>query len=1003
MAHAAKSRFWRKCRIYFRRFRITVLLVILALLGAVIYLNQTGLPGFVKRPLLAKLRARGVNLEFSRLRLRWYRGIVAEDVRFGQAKDPASPRLSAKEVEIELNEHALARFQLQVDALDLRQGRLEWSVGDTNAPDRTLTVQDIHTRLRLLPGDQWALDDFRARFAGARFILSGSVTNASAVRDWKFLHGKRPIRGAEWSERLRRLADTLDKISFATPPELRLMVDGDARDLPSFTARLTLHAPDADTPWGKATHVVFAARLFPGAGDEVSHAKLNLKAGTASTPWADAADLDLELHLGALAGQTNLVEADLIVRAAHAETKWASITNAQFTAHWIHSLTNAIPLSGRTELRVAAATTRWASAGNVRFTGNLGEATNPPPADPSWSWWTNLQPYLVDWECELTGLQSEKLVAERVLCAGQWRAPDLTVTNLHAELHGGAVEAAAALDVAARRASFDVASDFDVQKIAPLLAEKTRRWFGKYTWAEAPRLRGSGAVTLPAWTNREPDWRGEVLPTLRLAGEFAVTNGTYLGVAADWAHSHFSYTNMVWHLPDLEAGRPDGQIRLVHVADDSTSNYYFQVHSTIDPGALRPLLTTNQQRGFDYFKLTQPPVIDAELWGRWRQHDRIGFRGRVALTNFTFREQTADRFVTELRYTNRVLELAEPLLWRGTQVLSAAGIAADFNTMRIHFTNGFSTAEPLVVARAIGPQTARTLEPYHFSQPPTVRVSGYAPLKGASDADLRFAVDGGPFAWLKIKVPHITADVHWLGDTLVLTNVQSEFYWGDAAGHADIDFNRDQPGTDFRFAATVTNVHLPLLMADLATRTNHLEGWLSGQLVITNANSANSNSWQGYGQARLHDGLIWEIPVFGMLSKPLDAVVPGLGSSRVSEGSAQFIITNGVIFSDNLEMRAPALRLHYDGTVDFDGRVNARVDAELFRDTWLIGRVVSLVLWPVTKMFEYKITGTLKEPKTEPVYIPKLLLMPLHPFRTLEDWFSPDSGKTNAPPVFKEP
>ena len=71
MAPAAKSRFWRKCRIYFRRFRITVLLVILALLGALIYLNQSGLPGFVKRPLLEKLRARGVDLEFSRLRLRW--------------------------------------------------------------------------------------------------------------------------------------------------------------------------------------------------------------------------------------------------------------------------------------------------------------------------------------------------------------------------------------------------------------------------------------------------------------------------------------------------------------------------------------------------------------------------------------------------------------------------------------------------------------------------------------------------------------------------------------------------------------------------------------------------------------------------------------------------------------------------------------------------------------------------------------------------------------------
>ena len=99
-------------------------------------------------------------------------------------------------------------------------------------------------------------------------------------------------------------------------------------------------------------------------------------------------------------------------------------------------------------------------------------------------------------------------------------------------------------------------------------------------------------------------------------------------------------------------------------------------------------------------------------------------------------------------------------------------------------------------------------------------------------------------------------------------------------------------------------------------------------------------------------------------------------------------------------MRAPALRLLYEGTVTFDGRVDARVDAELLRDAWLIGRVVSLVFWPVTKMLEYRITGTLSDPKSEPVFIPKLLLVPLHPIRTLEELFS-EPAKTNAPPVFR--
>jgi len=91
-----KRRFWRLVRIYFRSFRITIWLIALLVLGCLIYVNQVGLPGFVKRPLLQRLREHGIELQFSRLRLRWYQGIVAENVRFGRAGDPLTPELTLK-------------------------------------------------------------------------------------------------------------------------------------------------------------------------------------------------------------------------------------------------------------------------------------------------------------------------------------------------------------------------------------------------------------------------------------------------------------------------------------------------------------------------------------------------------------------------------------------------------------------------------------------------------------------------------------------------------------------------------------------------------------------------------------------------------------------------------------------------------------------------------------------------------------------------------------------
>lgn len=1002
MVREAKSRFWRISRIYFRRLRIVVLLVMLAALGLAVYLNQVGLPDFLKRPVLEELRGRGVDLEFSRLRLRWHRGIVAEEVHFGRTEKPLLPRLTARELEIDLNPRALARLRLQVDAISLRGGNLLAPVTGTNAPPRTLRIQNIEARLRFLPGDEWSLDDFRARFAGAEFFVSASITNASAIRNWDSLRGPRAEREVSVPDQLRRLADTLETISFTTPPEMRLMVRGDALHLPSFTVRLVLKAADADTPWGQTTNVLFAAHLQPGEDQALTQARLTLVAAGAHTPWAEATGVDLAVELKTEAGQTNLVNGRLTLAATTAVTKWASGTNLHFTAGWVHSLTNPIPLYGQIEIQSSNAITRWAEADNVHFAARVRPASDIPPVDAALVWWTNLQPYQLEWNVAVTDFKSEKLAVDRVSAAGRWETPGLTVTNLHAELHGGKLEADAALDVLTREVTFHVATDFDGQKIAPLLTPGAQRWLARFSWLEAPRVRGSGALVLPAWTNREPDWRAELQPSLRLAGEFAVTNGTYLGVAADWARSHFSYSDMTWHLPDLEAGRPEGQLQLEHRANDRTKDFYFRVHSTLNPRIVRPLLNERQQRGLDFVTFSEPPVIDAEIWGRWRAYELIGARGQVALTNFAFREQHADAVVTQVRYTNLVLEFIEPRFWRGTQAMSAAGIRADFNTHRIHFTNGFSTAEPLVVARAIGPKVGRTIEPYRFTHPPVARVNGYAPLKGSTDADLRFDLAGGEFAWWLFQLPNIAGEVHWQGQTLALRNVQAGFYWGSAAGQADFDFSRDTPGTDFGFAASFTNVNLPMLMADLLVRTNHLEGWVNGQLVITNANSAITNSWQGYGQVRLRDGLIWEIPIFGVLSRPLDSLIPGLGNSRFTDGSARFSITNGVIFSDDLEMRAPAMRLQYQGAVGFDGQVNARVEAELFRDTWLIGRLVSLVLWPVTKLIEYKITGPLSNPKSEPLYMPaKLLFIPLHPFQTLEGIFTSDPPKTNAPPVFK--
>lgn len=1000
MATDARRRFWRLCRIYFRRFRISIWFVTLFVLGSLLYLNRVGLPDFIKRPLVNKLREHGVALEFARLQLHWSEGFVAHNVSFGSMQKPAAPQLLAEQVQIKLHLKPLLRGQLSVDSLGLAGGRLQWIPANSNTPLRALTVDKIEARLRLLPGDQWRLDDLHARFAGADILMSASITNATAVRDWEFLKGRGAAPETRWPERLQRLADTLESISFSSPPELRLVFEGDARDLQSFSARFNLNAAQADTPWGQAERIDFSSRLFAAATNELSRVDITLHAASAQTRWANTTNLNVQLRLLSLGMQPDLVHAALTLRADAAETPWATTGLTQLKARWTHAVTNPIPQSGHFEMDTDLATTRWARAARVQLTGNLTRATNSIAPDATLAGWTNLLPYAIDWSASAGAVKATGLDADDIECAGRWDAPRLAVTRLHGRLYRGELDATADVDVATRALAFDATSDFDVKQLAVLLMAKTPDWLTKFSVAERPRLRGAGTLTLPAWTNRAPDWSAEVRPTLQLGGEVALTNLAFQGIAANWLHAHITCTNQLWQLPDLTVGRPEGLLRLAPELNAQTGDYYARIYSTVDLTAARALLDAETREGLNLCEFTAPPVIEGELWGRGDEVDRLGFQGRVALTNFTFREFNSDAIVTGLRYTNRILECLEPRLWRGTQTVAAAGIRADFNAARIYFTNGFSTVDPGPLTHAIGPVVEQAMAPYHFLQAPTVRFEGYVPLHDANDVDVRFDALGGPFASLKFRVPRVAAQVHWFTNTLTLTNVQADFYEGTGQGWARFIFP-ETPGAQFTFSVNTTNTNLRALMADLAPETQNLDGRFNLKLVITDANTDDLKSWNGFGDLQLRNGLIWDIPIFGVLSKPLDAIVPGIGHSRVAKASANFVISNSVVRSDDLEMRAPTMRLQYRGTADFEGKVRARVTAEPLRDTPILGPLMNVALWPVAKLFEYRITGTLAEPKLAPLYIPKILLLPLNPLRTLEELFTPAPAFTAPPPETK--
>jgi hypothetical protein len=971
-----QSGFWRKCRLLVRWSRRAAMVAAVALVCAFVWADRVGVPDFLQRRLVAALRERGVELGISRLRFSLFRGLIAENVRAGQTTAPDSPSLTAAEVRLELNYRAMLHRRLELDGFTLREGKFILPLSPTNA----LTLDKIQTELRFQENDTWSLDNFKASFAGAKLALSGDIAHAPEIRNWPIFRGAGAGDAAASRAQLQTFSDTLGKIHFTGTPQLSLTVDGDARDVHSFTVHLAITAPGVQTPWAGAREIQFTARLTAPTNNPASV--------TASSGfWTNLQPFRLAWTARAAEVQSTRADADTV----ECDGVWSA-----------------------PELMVTKLTARqgeWTPGLAVQNFDAVATLTAPTNItthfDPSWSWWTNLQPYRLVWTARLAQLKSDQLNADTISCAGFWSAPELAVTNLSARLGGGGLEDRAWLNVATREFGFTNTSCFDLHAVMALLTDKTRERLAEFSWKELPALRAGGSLILPAWTNRQPDWRAEVQPTIRLLGELAFTNGAAFGAKIDLARAQFAYSNLVWRLPAATVAQSKTRLEISGSEDDATKDYRWHVVGAFDPECLRPFLTTsNAARGLEIVRLAAPAQFEADVRGRLNDYDSIGATGRVALTNFTVRGESMDSVTAAFSYTNRVLEFSSPCLWRGAQTLTADLVTLDFNRMLISFKNGHSTADPAAISRAIGPKTARIVEPYHFLQPPTVFVEGRVPLHDVNgghdvdDADLRFDIVGGvPFQCLKLRAARVTGTIHWLGQTLILTNIAAELYGGAGNGFANFDFRVPHEGADYQFTAAVTNINLHALAADLASSTNHLEGALSGLVVVTRADTRDWRTMDGYGQAHLRDGLIWDIPMFGILSPVLNLVSPGLGNSRATDAKAKFVITNGVMFSDPLEINTGMTRLDYSGTVDLRGKVNAHVTAQLLHNFPVVGPFISPFLWSVSKLFEYKVTGSLENPNKESVvpFVPGLLEMPFHPIRSLEELIPGGANVTNAP------
>lgn len=1022
MSHPHKPRaFWRLARLWFRRFRVTCWLLLLLLLVTLIYLHQVGVPGPFRRAVVKSFAAEGVSLEFSRLRLSWYKGVLAEQVRIRPSTDAPAPELECERVDLNLSFRRLLLLELQPESVALTSGRLRLPYVTTNGVTSSLVVSNIQGTLRFEHGGDWHLDGLEGRLATLSVSASGSLTNAASLGDWRIFQARATTNRAALPTTWRKVSDILENTTFARPPELTLVfnVDGAAPDKSSL--RCVLDAAAARSPHATWTHARLAFSMVPAGADDCSLVEMDLEAGSVQTAQGRLDNLQLfaglecqpvsgrlrggRFDLGVERVATASVDADQV-----ALTSELSFGGEGLTPTNTHVDLRAASLTLRHALAfadtsgvAAAATNRTLRFKNARLSGRI----TPEPASglvmdhvpvPALQ---QLDRVRINATLETDELQETTFGGTNLALRLDWLAPRLDIRRLEVGLPGGTLEVSAGIDASTGHAEFNGVSTIDPKGLSGVLPPVANEWLDRYTWQAPPRFAGGGSVEFPRWTPDSTGWPGDIRPSLVIDARFEAGPATFRGMPVQGASSAVHYSNMFWNLPDLTVQQPDGRVFIEHVNNDRTADYLFRIQLNADPTPAWALISPTAvgvHRTLGELHFSAPPAADLFVTGCWRDDSRLHVDARVRATQVTFRGVSADELRVVARFTNSVLTLTDAFVRQGARTAATDRLEFRFTDRVALLSNATTTLPPMDIATVIGPEVVRVMEPYRFISPPEGSVEGVIPLGNIGAADLRFRLKGGPFEWWKFKLPQIEGLVHWKGETVTITNLESIFYGGAARGGLFLDF-AGKPSPDFTFHTEVFGADMQPLVSGLFDSTNRLEGRLSGSLVVTQANAGDFGSWFGHGTAELKDGLIWNIPVFGVVSPVLEAVVPGMGNSRASAATGTFIITNSVIRTGDLVIHSSNMRLRYEGTVDYQGKVNATAEADLLRDAFMIGQAVSLFFTPVSKLMIMEITGTLAEPNARPYYVlPRVLLAPLNPVKLFKDFFVTDTPATNAPP-----
>jgi hypothetical protein len=408
----------------------------------------------------------------------------------------------------------------------------------------------------------------------------------------------------------------------------------------------------------------------------------------------------------------------------------------------------------------------------------------------------------------------------------------------------------------------------------------------------------------------------------------------------------------------VEIVTPEGRLDGHGEYHIESSDFAYEFDSTLDPTKLLPLMINNVRQIVEPAWFETPPHIVAKVSGDFVDPDAFAYDAQIDAHRCSYRGVGLEDASARLRLRESRLDVQDLRLERREGDVRGT-LFADFNRHRVTFDLA-AHANPSEVAGLLGEKAARTMAPYRFGPRTAANARGVIDFDRPEGTLWAARVVNEGFSYWKFTADRAQATLVFTNNTMQINDFDADFYSGKLRGHAVFVFSDTDPSYNFEFSVERADVHT--LLGATEDRESAVTGLLTGQATIS-GHGIDMVALGGKGQLSVTDGVLWQAPIFGIFSEVL-------GKTKATRAQASFTIANQAVSTEDMQIAAGAFTAQSRGQLGFDGKLDFRVEAQFLRAWPGIGWISPLI----GKLLEYKVGGTIGDPKYRPVNLPKELL-----------------------------